>query len=46
MQEDIDRKEDIKNFVSTYLLEHRILGIYNLNGKYKSEKWYVTLGNR
>lgn len=44
MREDIDRKEDIKNFVSTYLLEHRILGIYNLNGKYKSEKWTVTLG--
>lgn len=44
MREDIDRKEDIKNFVSTYLLEHRILGIYNLNGKYKSEKWTVALG--
>lgn len=44
MREEIDRKEDIKNFVSTYLLEHRILGIYNLNGKYKSEKWTVTLG--
>ena len=42
MREDTDRKEDIKNFVSTYLLEHRILGIYNLNGKYKSEKWNVV----
>lgn len=44
MREDTDRKEDIKNFISTYLLEHRILGAYNLNGKYKTERCTVVLG--
>lgn len=44
MREEVDRKEDIMNFVSKYLLEHRIIAIYNLNGKYKSERFAVVFG--